>query len=169
MTRIAQIIVTISTALWLGGLLALFLFVSALFKHDRTVATQGAPVLFDVFAMYQIGVGFIGLLALLIWRATVRSHLASAIIVMFALSIGCAAYVTFSIIPEMTAIREAGQSGDSPRFKQLHGRSMIFYSAQTISLLLSAVMLPGAIARTARGSAPETGSPGAIADRVAAR
>jgi hypothetical protein len=169
MIRIAQIIAAISTALWLGGLMALFLFVSALFKHARTVATQGAPVLFDVFAIYQLGVGFIGLLALLIWRATIRSHLVGAIIVMFALSLGCAAYVTFSVIPEMTAISEAGQSGDSPRFRQLHGRSMIFYSAQTIALLLSAIMLPGAIARTARGAGRGTDSPGATADSVAPR
>ena len=169
MNRLAQVIVTLSLALWLGGLVALFLFVSAMFKHDRTVAIQAAPVLFEVFAMYQLGVGFIGLLGLLIWRTTVRSSLVSSIIVLFALSLGCAAYVTFSIIPEMTGIRETGQAGDSPRFKALHGRSMIFYSSQTIALLLSALMLPGAVARTGREAELARGSPGAIADPAAAR
>jgi hypothetical protein len=169
MTRIAQIVVVISTCLWLGGLVALFLFVGALFKHDRTVAIQSAPVLFDVFAKYQLVVGLVGLIALMVWRSIVRSSWISAIAVLFALSLVSAAYVTFSIIPEMEAIRLAGQSGDSPRFKQLHGRSMIFYSSQTIALFVSAIMLPGAIGRRADESVRAINSPGVTADRGSIR
>jgi len=174
MNRIAQMIVTLSMCLWLGGLIALFLFVSALFKHDRTVAIQGAPILFDVFAMYQIIVGLVGLIALLVWRSMVRSLAMTAMIVLFALSLGSTAYVTFSIIPEMTSIRVAGQSGDSPRFKQLHGQSMMFYSSQTIALLIAAMLLPAAISadaltRRSRGSVEARGFPVGTADPVAAR
>jgi hypothetical protein len=169
MFRIAQIIVTISLSLWLGGLIALFTFVSALFKHDRTIAIQAAPMLFDVFAMFQLIIGLIGLIALFFWRSIVRPFALNAMIVLFALSLASAAYVTFSIIPEMTAIREAGQSGDSPRFKQLHGRSMIFYSSETIALLVSAILLPGAIARRADGPARATGSRAELANPTAVR
>jgi len=169
MNRIAQIVVNISVALWLGGLVALFLFVGALFKHDRTIAIQAAPPLFGIFATYQLVVGGIGVIALFFWRASARSHLVSAIIVLFIISLALAAYVTFSVIPEMEAIRVAGQSGDSPRFKTLHGMSMIFYSSQTIALLIAAVMLPFAIAGTARATAPARRSRDGIADPVAVR
>src|SRR3954467_13843754 len=102
MSRIAQIIVTLSIVLWLGGLVALFLFVSAMFRHDRTVAIQGAPVLFYTFSMFQMIVAPIGLIALFFWRSMIRSAGLNAMIVLFALSLASAAYVTFSIIPEMT-------------------------------------------------------------------
>jgi hypothetical protein len=169
MSRIAQIIVTLAICLWLGGLIALFLFVGALFKHDRTVAIQAAPVLFDTFSMFQLIIAPLGLIALFFWRSMVRSAALNAMIVIFALSLASAAYVTFAIIPEMTAIQRAGQSGESPRFKQLHGRSMMFYSAQTLALLISAIMLPGAIARTVDGSARGIHSLDVTADPVSVR
>jgi hypothetical protein len=175
MTRIAEIVAVISTALWLGGLVALFLFVGALFRHDRTVAIQAAPPLFNTFATYQLAIGLAGLIALFFWRSMVGSRLISAMIVLYIISLALAAYVTFSMIPEMEAIRLAGQSGDSPRFKTLHGMSMIFYSSQTIALLIGAMMLPSAIsassaaARTTRGVAPAIDSRGEAADPVAVR
>ena len=176
MTRAAQILVVIATSLWLGGLVALFLFVGALFGHDRTIAIQAAPPLFNVFAKYQLLVGLIGLIALFFWQASyARTPWTIVIMALLALSLALAAYVTFSVIPEMEAIRIAGQSGDSPRFKTLHGRSMIFYSSQTIAMLLAAMMLPSAItasarrARTGIESDPARDSPVATADRVAVR
>lgn len=169
MNRIAQIVANVSLSLWLGGLVALFLFVGALFNHDRSLAISGAPVLFNLFASYQLVVGVIGLIALFFWRSMVRSGSLTAIIVLFIISLALAAYVTFSMIPEMEAIRIAGQSGDSPRFKTLHGMSMIFYSSQTVALLIAAIMLPIAIARTARASVSATGSRAGIANPVATR
>jgi hypothetical protein len=169
MTRLAQIVATLALCLWLGGLIALFTFVSALFKHDRTIAVQAAPVLFDAFTVVQLFVAPIGLIALLAWRTVVRSRRVSALIVLFGLCLASAAYVTLAIIPEMTSIRQAGQSGDSSRFKQLHGRSMIFYGSQTIALLIAAIMWPGAIAQRADGSGPAKGSPDATADRGSVR
>ncbi|MBC8109170.1 MAG: hypothetical protein H7Z14_21465 [Anaerolineae bacterium] len=174
MNRLLQIAASVALALWLGGLVALFLFVGALFREDRTLAISAAPTLFNSFATYQLFLGMIGLIALFFWRSMVRSRWISTIIVLFIISLALAAYVMFSMIPEMEAIRIGGQSGDSPRFKTLHGMSMIFYTSQTIALLLAAMMIPlaisaDAVSRTAREAGPATRSPGDIADPVATR
>ena len=174
MKRITQIVVVVAVALWLGGLLALFLFVTALFKTDRSIGMIAAPILFDSFATYQLIVGAVGLVALCWWRALVRSHWVSVMIVLFVISLAGASYVTFSIIPEMESIRDAGHSGDSPRFKSLHGMSMGFYSTQTIALLLAAIILPSAISadaktRRAKASGLATDFPDATADPAQAR
>ena len=50
MNRLAQIAVMIALSLWLGGLVALFLFVSALFRNDHPVAVRAAPILFQAFS-----------------------------------------------------------------------------------------------------------------------
>ncbi|CAN5653260.1 hypothetical protein BH09PLA1_BH09PLA1_37130 [soil metagenome] len=174
MNRYLQIVCSIAVSLWLGGLIALFVFVTALFKTDRSIGLIAAPILFHSFAAYQLIVGAAGLIALCFWRAIVRSRWINVMIVMFAISLALAAYVTFSMIQEMEAIRDAGHSGDSPRFKTLHGLSMVLYLSQAIALLFCAVILPLAISasaasRTRREIVPATDSPDGTADRVPAR
>src|SRR5262247_3889665 len=54
--------------LWLGGIVALFIFVQGLFSTDRVVAVQAAPILFAVFEVYQLILFAVAALALAAWR-----------------------------------------------------------------------------------------------------
>ena len=174
MNRALQIIVVIALSLWLGGLVALFLFVSALFRNDRTVALSAAPILFKVFSNYQIIVGLIAINALIFWRARVRSKSIGAIAILVIASLATAGFVAIKVIPEMEVIRLSGQSGTSPRFKMLHGVSMILYVVQMIALLLAAMLLPAAVrsdeaARIAPEDPAERGFPVAAVDRASTK
>lgn len=55
--RILSVVLCVLLGVWLGGMVALILFVLALFKADRSLATQAAPVMFWQFAVCQIVLG----------------------------------------------------------------------------------------------------------------
>ncbi len=53
--RIFAILTTLAWALWFGGAIALFLFVTRLFQvAPRSTATRAAPILFVAFGKYQL-------------------------------------------------------------------------------------------------------------------
>ena len=154
------IIATTAWALWLGGLVALFLFVQVLFTADRAIAIEAAPRMFSLFEKYQLVLAAVGLVATILWRIVSKHVLVSAVFFLLALaSFGAVAEPIF-ISGEMQKLRLAGESS-GPRFKQLHGRSMMLYVGETAVLLIAGIILPIAIApphRTSPEIAPATDS-----------
>lgn len=133
-------LLSVAVALWLGGLIALFIFAQALFAEDRALAVRAAPVLFDVFAPYQLILAGVALLASIGWWATARGRAAAWAVGLVALATAGAAVVGFYIVPRMEAIRLAGDSG-SAAFKGLHGASMGVFLLESVAMLAVVVLL----------------------------
>jgi hypothetical protein len=139
-----SLVTTLAWALWLGGLMALFFFVSHLFKVDRSTAIIAAPQIFAFFERYQLILAAIALLSVFVWRVKETRLLLSAIFACFALAAVGAVIVAAVITPPMERLRLAGESG-GPEFRQLHGRAMMTFVAETALLLGAGIILPVAI------------------------
>jgi hypothetical protein len=134
MTKLLNIILYFSWALWLGGLVALLMFVLRLFEVSRAIAVEAAPILFLRFASYQIIVGLIACSAatLLAIRSRRKSQAIFALLLVTALGISL---LLRAWTIQMEQIR-AEQGGDAPAFKAMHARTSISYT--TMAILLSA-------------------------------
>ncbi len=147
MSRVASTLVRLTTSLWFGGMIFLFLAVQTLFRAfprpASDVAPRAAPALFAVFERYQLALAAVALVSAFAWYAATRSKRVIVLFVLLALAATGAAVSTALITPRMDQLRIAGQSS-SPRVRALHARSMQCYVAQAALLLVSVLMLPAA-------------------------
>lgn len=148
---ISRIGLLLVLALWLGGMVALFVFIQALFEHDRATAQAAGPVLFHVFDVYQrilAGAGVV-LAILVAWRGAGWARWAVLLLTLVAAA--GALVMAVHVMPETLRLTQLGQT-DSARFKELHGQSMMIYTAEAGALLaglmLLAVMRTGLNAKT---------------------
>src|SRR3954454_16367289 len=123
MRHLLSVLTSIAWALWLGGLITLFILVGRLFTTDRLIAVEAAPRMFVTFERYQLILAAIGLVAACAWRLVVQSGRITVIFTFLAVATVGAAVNSIVLTPRMEAIRMAGLSS-GPEFKQLHGRSM---------------------------------------------
>lgn len=142
--RLLPIVVCFAWALWLGGLIALFLFVQTLFARNRPLAVQAAPVLFLAFERYELFLGALALVATIGWRLAVPSRALTLLLVMLVLAAAGAIVSSITITGPMEQLRAIGQS-DSAEFKRLHGYSMMVYVSQAALLAIAGLLLPGAL------------------------
>lgn len=141
----ARIGLLLVLALWLGGMVALFIFIQALFEHDRSTAQAAGPVLFHVFDVYQrilAGAGVV-LAVLLAWRGAGWARWPVLLLVLVAAA--GAVVMAVHVMPETLRLTELGQT-DSARFKELHGQAIMIYTAEATALLAGLVFL--AVMRT---------------------
>jgi hypothetical protein len=138
-------------ALWLGGMVALFVFIQALFEHDRPTAQAAGPVLFHVFDVYQrilAGAGVV-LAVLVAWRGAGWSRW--PVLGLVLLAAAGAGMMAVQVMPETLRLTELGQT-EGARFKELHGQAMLIYTAEAAALLAGlmflAVMRTGFSAKT---------------------
>ncbi|HEY7088604.1 MAG TPA: hypothetical protein VH518_10980 [Tepidisphaeraceae bacterium] len=137
MRRALSIILLTTWALWFGGMIALLIFVTQLFRGPRAIAVEAAPVLFRTFALYQLITGGIacawGTLLALSSRRSVH-----AILTLFMLAALGAALLIRSWTFQMEAIRAAGESA-GPQFKALHVKSSVAYTSAAALLLVAGI------------------------------
>jgi hypothetical protein len=173
MRTLLAILAAIAWALWLGGLVALVIFVVMLFHTDHPTALQTAPRMFVTFGRYQLILAAAALMLTCLWRLVVRSSWITAMFTLFAAGALGAVALSVRVVPRMEEIRLAGAT-DSAEYKRLHRTSSAIYMGELAALVIAGAILPGAIrAQGMRGSpsqtpttaARETGSPGAAADR----
>lgn len=141
MAYLFRTLTALAWALWLGALIALFLFVQTMFRQDRPTAVVAAPMLFNAFEKYQMvlaAAGIVGTLGLIL---VVRSRLAVPLLLVFLLSIAGGIYSTVAITAKMNAMREQGLSG-SPEFRKLHGYSSMIYVTEAGLLFVGGLLLP---------------------------
>jgi len=136
-----SILVTLAWALWLGGLVTLFITVITLFRFDRTIAIQTAPQIFLMWERYQLALAAAALIATFALRLLTKSAMTSVLFILFALCSLCASLSPILLTKKMEALRAQGQT-DSTEFKQLHQRSNIVYTSETGILLLAGILLP---------------------------
>src|SRR6266511_2082639 len=79
-----SMIVTLAWALWLGGLMAVFVTVTHLFHVNRPTAMIAAPEIFLSFERYQIILAGAALLSAAVWRLSTPRKLLTALFFLFA-------------------------------------------------------------------------------------
>ena len=123
----------LTLGVWFGGLIALILFVSTLFVKARAAAFEAAPVLFNVFERYQLGLAAVALLLLTLWRFTGVGRLKTAAVAV-TLAATLLAVVQIAVItPKVNASRNV----DRPTFDRYHGLSTKNYSAIAMLVLVA--------------------------------
>src|SRR5947207_15289516 len=81
-----SILLTLAWALWLGGLVTIFLTVVTLFRFDRTIAIQTAPQVFLMWERYQLILAASALITTFALRLLTKSTLTSILFIFFALA-----------------------------------------------------------------------------------
>jgi hypothetical protein len=148
-----SLIVTLAWALWLGGLMTLFLTVSHLFKVNRPTAVTAAPEMFIAFERYQIILAGVALIAAAAWRLTTPRALLTALFFLLAIASVGTVLSAAIISPRMHAIRALGESS-GPAFRRLHGMSMMAYTGEAVILLAAGCVLIASLRRTDSSTAP---------------
>src|SRR5689334_21679380 len=126
MKRLCSLILLLAWGLWLGGLVALFIFAQTLFARSRPVALSANPILFGVFERWQLMLAFSAMGASAALAILVRSRAAIAVLILVGLATVFAITSPLVVTKKMQALYAAGQSS-SPEFKKLHGQSMLLY------------------------------------------
>jgi hypothetical protein len=140
MNRILQSIVILVWALWLGGLVTLFLAVGSLFHtfaDQPQIAGRAASGIFQLFSRYRLCLAAAALLLTVLWHFARRSRLKITLFVIFALATGAGVYTTAVLTPGLERLRAMGQV-DSPQFGRLHELSTNVYLLETILVLAAA-------------------------------
>src|SRR5690349_10269823 len=109
MLQLLKSTLVMTWALWFGGMIALILFVTRLFNTSHDLGVHAAPVLFRVFANYQIIVGMIACAAATLLSLSTRSkvHAGGTAILLAAFAV---ALVIRMLTNRMLDILAAGQS-----------------------------------------------------------
>jgi hypothetical protein len=167
MRYFACLLAVLATALWLGGLIALFLFAPAVFKafgpDERAVAGKATSAMFVVFARYQLAVAGVALVGAFLGYLQRRSGLLIALFVCFAIGTVGAVANNVLIVPRMEALRLAGES-HSPEFRKLHGISMGVSLGITVAVFAASLLLPAVCRAVLRPGAEESVAGGAAAE-----
>jgi hypothetical protein len=145
MRYLISTVVALAWALWLGGLLALFIFVKRLFGYDHDLAAQAAPQLFLVFQKYQLILAAALLAGTVAWRVLRGGRAVVTMFILFGLATAGASVLPMAIVSKMEVLR-AEKRTDSAEFKRLHGESMAVLSGETLMLLVGGCFLPAAMA-----------------------
>jgi hypothetical protein len=142
MRRLFGILVMLVWGLWFGGLVALFIAVTALFHAlDRHTAGVGAARIFRVFNLYQLALATAALLAAFFWRVVGPPRFKEALFTFFAIATAGACAIAIWIAPKIAELQAQGLT-ESGQFGKVHGLSMAVYLAEVVALFLAGILIP---------------------------
>lgn len=146
-------------SLWLGGIVALAIFAMSLFFRSHDLGSRGAPVLFHVFASYQLVLAGIALiLSVILWRL-LRSKLSFILGLLVIASTGMAIFSSGVVVPKIEQLQRDGLT-ETPEFKKFHSFSRTVYSSHTFILLAAMLILPTVTRQSPRIALSTTNSMG---------
>lgn len=148
MLRFLTLVTCAAMTLWLGGLIALFTFVQAMFNTDRATAANAAPILFRVFEIYQLGLFVVAIVAQIGWRLISCSRSKKWITALLMLA-GLLAVIETAFVSSRMRAMMSGEQPGGEEFRRLHSYSMMIYSTETLLLAAAACLLPAAISADA--------------------
>jgi hypothetical protein len=151
MRYFASFVVTLAWALWLGGIVALVLFVQTLFARNRTIALDAAPMLFVSFERVQLLLAAAACVGTFCWWLLTRRRTVMVLFALIALAAATAALSTTLNTSPMERLRAEGRR-ESPEFKALHRRSTSMYLVNLVLLLAAGAVLPRAMRVTLAAS-----------------
>ena len=146
MRYFVSFVVTLAWALWLGGMVALVLFVQTLFARNRPVALDAAPILFVSFERVQLLFAAAACVGTFCWWLLTRRRTVIVLFALFAIGGALAALSTTLNTTPMERLRARGLR-ESAEFKALHKRSTSMYMANLVLLLIAGGILPKANAK----------------------
>ncbi|HEV2292891.1 MAG TPA: hypothetical protein VGR35_03495 [Tepidisphaeraceae bacterium] len=144
MRYFASFVVTLAWALWLGGMVALVLFVQTLFARNRPIALEAAPMLFVSFERVQLVFAAAACVGTFCWWVLTRRRPVIVLFALFAIAGAVAALSTTLNTDRMEQLRAQGMR-ESPEFQALHRRSTSMYVANLLLLLAAGAILPAAL------------------------
>jgi hypothetical protein len=154
MSRLFAFLTLLAWALWLGGLITLFICVITLFHHNRSLAADSAPVLFVNFERYQLILAALALTCTVVWRIMTKNLLLNLLFLLFCLaSLGAIASPLY-FSKQMEILREEGKT-NSQRFDTLHRQSEWVYTSEATLLVISGIPLFVALRRPNPAPQPE--------------
>ena len=126
MRHLAGILLTLSSSLWLGLLVAVYLFAPAIFgafPGDRTTAGKATSAMFVRFAQVQLLLAALALVGAFLAYVQRKRPAHVALFALFAVAcVGAVAYKML-LVPRMEELRLSGQSA-SQEFRTYHGLVM---------------------------------------------
>ena len=153
MRYFASFVVTLAWGLWLGGMVALILFVQTLFARHRSIALEAAPMLFVSFERVQLLFAAAAVVGAFCWWLLTRRRPVIVLFALFAIAGAIAALSTTLNTNRMEQLRAQGMR-ESPEFQALHRRSTSMYLANLVLLLAAGALLPGAKSAVVTPSSP---------------
>src|SRR5690606_1554199 len=118
---------------------------TALFAHDRAVASPAVPVLFRTFAWYHLIAAAVALVVLFIWPMRRPSRAVLVALVGVGLATACAIAGTL-VLGKMEQVRRDDPHAnmmEQPTFRKLHITSNILYAIETLAVLTALGALAG--------------------------
>ncbi len=152
MTRLFSTFVSLAWALWLGGMVMLFVSLGRIFTtpgFDRETAGAFAARLFPTFERMQLIFASAALLGTAAWWLAGRAKLKLVLFSLFAAATVIGVVETTTITPKIESMRVAGQRG-TPEFDRMHRLSTRVYMSGAVVLLAAGLLLPAAIRADAR-------------------
>ena len=148
MRHLASLLLTLASALWLGLLVALFLFAPAIFQAfapDKTLAGKATSAMFTKFSQAQLALAAMGLLGGFLAYVHHKRPAHVIVFVLFALACVGAVFYKVLLVPRMEELRLAARTND-PAWARLHGGTMALSTA-TALLMLAALILTAYVQR----------------------
>ncbi len=148
MRQIVGSIVLVTWAMWLGSVVAIAIFIQALFvamPHDKSLAGDVAAGIFAMFGRYQLIAACVAVVAAFAWRIRVgSSRTLMLLFVLLMIASGGAAAFSGMMTPQLNRMRANGES-QTPQFRRLHGLSMVTGAGEAAVLLAIGFVLPSAL------------------------
>jgi hypothetical protein len=144
MRTILHSLITLVWGLWFGGVMTLFVAVTAIFKafpSQHETAGLAARHVFRFFNAYQLALAAAALLITFAWCLWRRGPLRFGLFLLFGLVTFDACFITMKIAPKIELLTQQGLTA-SPEFGRLHGFAMVLYLAEAILLLIAGLFLP---------------------------
>lgn len=128
MKRILPYLIGLSLALWLGGLVTLFISLISIFRYNRGIGAQVGPVLFSRFEPYQIGLGLIAVVLTFVWRMYSCSRAKKVLMISLILAVAVSTFSYTYLTPQIIHMATGEVVNTSDRFVQLHKTSEKLYN-----------------------------------------
>ena len=144
MRTILHSLITLVWGLWFGGVMTLFLAVTAIFRafpDQRETAGVAARQVFRLFNGYQLALAAAALLLTFVWCIWRRGPMRVGLFLLFGLVTFDGCFITMKIAPQIELLTQRGLT-HTPEFGRLHGFAMVLYLAEAILLLIAGLFLP---------------------------
>ncbi len=155
MRTVLSYVISLCTALWLGGLVMLFIALMSVFKHNRGLGGQVGPILFSKFEPYQLALAVIAIACTIAWRMYACSR-AKKMLLASLLGAAVIAVINYTYItPQIIDLWNTPREDSAERFAQLHQTSRHLYTGTTVLVLLAG----GALVKSLREESADARPP----------
>lgn len=144
MRTVLHSLLTLVWGLWFGGVVALFVAITGVFRafpSDRDTAGETAVYVFRGFNRYQLALAAAALLVTFAWCLWQRGKMKMGLFLLFGLATVDACIITMRMAPTIERMHRERLT-HTPEFIRMHEYAMLLYLAEAVILLIAGLMLP---------------------------